>query len=90
MQMYSSICGEMEKDPDTTFVYSLMELHQNTENYALRCMLNNLSHWRRESNEDPLVSAAETFFSWTPTFTYSVKATVDHRKCYREYLEKSL
>ena len=42
---------QLEKDPDSTFVDSLMELHQNTENYELQCMLNYLFHWRLE---DPL------------------------------------
>ena len=51
---------QLEKDPDSTFVDSLMELHQNTENHELQCILNYLFHWR---SEDPLESAAEAFFS---------------------------
>jgi hypothetical protein len=35
--------------------------HQNTENHKLQCMLDYLFHWRLE---DPLESAAETFFSY--------------------------
>ena len=50
---------QMEKDPDSTFVDSLMELYQNTENHELQCILNYLFHWRLE---DPLESVAETFF----------------------------
>ena len=63
---------QLEKDPDSTFVDSLMELHQNTENHELQCMLNYLFHWRLEN---PLESAAETFFSCLPSYMYSVKAT---------------
>ena len=55
-----------------TFVDSLMELHQNTENHEIQCILNYLSHWRLE---DPLESVAEAFFSCPPSYTYSVKAT---------------
>jgi hypothetical protein len=39
---------QLEKDPDSTFVDSLMELHQNTENHELQCMLNYLFNWRLE------------------------------------------
>jgi hypothetical protein len=63
---------QLEKDPDSTFVDSLMELHQNTENHEIQCILNYLSHWRLE---DPLESVAEAFFSCPPSYTYSVKAT---------------
>ena len=49
---------QLEKDPDSTFVDSLMELHQNTENHELQCILNYLFHWRLE---DPLESVAEAF-----------------------------
>jgi hypothetical protein len=66
---------QLEKDPDSTFVDSLTELHQNTENHELQCMLNYLFHWRLE---DPLESEAETLFSYPPislTHMYSVKAT---------------
>jgi hypothetical protein len=63
---------QMEKDPDSTFVDSLMELHQNTENHELQCMLNYLFHWRLE---DSLESAAEAFFSCPPSYMYSVNAT---------------
>jgi hypothetical protein len=49
---------QLEKDPDSTFVDSLMELHQNTENHELQCILNYLFHWRLE---DPLKSVAEAF-----------------------------
>jgi hypothetical protein len=37
---------QLEKDPDSMFVDSLMELHQNTENHELQCILNYLFHWR--------------------------------------------
>jgi hypothetical protein len=63
---------QLEKHPDSTFVDSLMELHQNTENDEQQCMLNYLSHWRLE---DPLKSVAEIFFSYPPSYMYSVKAT---------------
>ena len=53
---------QLEKDPDSTFVDSLME-HQNTENHELQCILNYLFHWRLE---DPLESVAEAFF-FVPT-----------------------
>ena len=84
---------QLEKDPDSTFVDSLMELHQNTENHELQCMLNYLFHWRLK---DPLESVAETFFSCSPSYMYSVKATgerfssfeADYNKVYQELLEK--
>jgi hypothetical protein len=63
---------QLEKESDSTFFDSLMELHQNTENHELQCMLNYLFHWRLEN---PLESAAETFFSCLPSYMYSVKAT---------------
>jgi hypothetical protein len=86
---------QLEKDPDSTFVDSLMELHQNTENHELQCMLNYLFHWKLE---DPLESSAETFFSYPPSYMYSVRATgerfrsfeVDHKIAYQEFLEKKL
>ena len=56
---------QLEKDPDSTFVDSLMELHQNTENHELQCILNYLFHWRLE---DPLESVAEAFFSCPPSY----------------------
>jgi hypothetical protein len=34
----------MEKDPDSTFVDSLVELYQNTENHELQCILKYLFH----------------------------------------------
>ena len=43
---------QLEKDPDSTFVDSLMELHQNTENHELPCMLNYLFHWRNIGQKD--------------------------------------
>ena len=75
---------QLEKDPDSTFVDSLMELHQNTENHELQCMLNYLFHWRLE---DPLESVAETFFSCPPSYMDSVAG---HKKVYQELLEKKL
>jgi hypothetical protein len=74
---------QLENDPDSTFVCSLMELHQNTENHELQCMLNYLFHWRLE---DP------------PNYMYSVKATGErfrsfeavHKIAYQEFLEKKL
>jgi hypothetical protein len=59
---------QLEKDPDSTFVASLMELHQNTENHELQCIQNYLFHWRLE---DPLESAAEAFFSYLPSYRES-------------------
>jgi hypothetical protein len=52
---------QLEKDPDSTFVDSLMELHQNTENHELQCILNYLfhDHWRLEAS---LEAVTETFF----------------------------
>ena len=35
---------QMEKDPDSTFAGSLVELHQNIENHELQCVLNYLFH----------------------------------------------
>ena len=86
---------QLEKDPDSTFVDSLMELHQNTENHELQCILNYLFHLRLE---DPLESAAEAFFSCPPSYMYSVKATGErfrnveayHEIAYQGFLEKKL
>jgi hypothetical protein len=86
---------QLEKDPDSTFVDSLMELHQNTENHELQCILNYLFYWRLE---DPLESVAEAFFSCPPSYVYSVKATgerfrsfeADHKIAYQGFLEKKL
>jgi hypothetical protein len=50
---------QLEKDPDSAFVDSLMELHQNTENHELQWKLNYLFHWRLEDLHE---SAAEAFF----------------------------
>ena len=80
---------QLEKDPDSTFVDSLMELHQNTESHDLQCILNYLFHWRLE---DPLESVAEAFFSYSPSYMYYVKATgerfrsfeADHKKAYQD------
>jgi hypothetical protein len=85
----------MEKDPDSTFIDSLVKLYQNTENHELEYILNYLFHWRLE---DPLESVAEAFFSCPPSYMYSVKATVerfrsfetDHKKAYQGFLEKKL
>jgi hypothetical protein len=72
-EMYSNTnLQQLEKDPDSTFVDSLMELHQNTENHEQQCILNYLFHWRLE---DPLESVAEAFFSCPPSYVYSAKAT---------------
>jgi hypothetical protein len=82
---------QLEKDPDSTFVDSLMELHQNTENHELQCILKYLFHWRLE---DPLESAAEAFFSCPPSYMYYAKAAgerfrsfeADHKKAYQELI----
>ena len=86
---------QLEKDPDSTFVDSMMELHQNTENHELQCILNYLFHWRLE---DPLESADEAFFSCPPSYMYYVKATgerfrsfqADHKIACQGFLEKNL
>jgi hypothetical protein len=83
---------QLENDPDSTFVDSLMELHQNTENHELQCILNYLFHWRLE---EPLESVAEAFFSYPPSYMCYVKATgerfeADHKKAYQELMEKKL
>ena len=76
---------QLEKDPDSTFVDSLMELHQNTENHELQCILNYLFHWRLE---DPLESAAEAFFSCPPSYMYSVKATGERFRSFEAVIRK--
>jgi hypothetical protein len=63
---------QLEKDPDSTFVDSLMELHQNTDNHELQCILNYLFH---ERLEDTLEAVAETFYSYPPSYMYYVKTT---------------
>ena len=86
---------QLEKDPDSTFIDSLTELHQNTENHELQCILNYLFHWRLD---DPLESVDETFFSYPPSYMYSVKATgerfrsfeADHKIANQGFLEKKL
>jgi hypothetical protein len=86
---------QLEKDADSTFVDSLMVLHQNTENHELQCILNYLFHWR---SEDPLESIAEAFFSCPPSYMYSVKAMgerfrsfeADHKIADQGFLEKKL
>ena len=84
---------QLEKDSDSTFVDSLMELHQNTENHELQCILNYLFHWRLE---DPLESVAETFFSYPPSCHHAVTCEqfrsfeADHKKAYQELMEKKL
>ena len=61
---------QLEKDPDSTFVDSLMELHQNTENHELQCILNYLFHWRLEDPLEFRRLAAEAFFSCPPSYMY--------------------
>jgi hypothetical protein len=85
---------QLEKDPDSTFVDSLMELHQNTENHELQCILNYLFHWRLE---DPLESVAAAFFSCPPSYMYYVKATGERCRSFEAdpkiayiFLEKKL
>ena len=86
---------QLEKDPDSTFIDSLTELHQNTENNELQCILNYLFNWRLD---DPLESVDETFFSYPPSYMYSVKATgerfrsfeADHKIANQGFLEKRL
>jgi hypothetical protein len=86
---------QLEKDLDSTFVDSLMELQQNTENHELKCIQNYLFHWRLEY---PLESVAEAFFSCPPSYMYYVKATderfisfeADHKIAYQGYSEKKL
>ena len=63
---------QLEKDSDSTFVDSLIELHQNTENHELQYILNYIFHWRFE---DPLEAVAEKFFFDPPSYVYYVKAT---------------
>jgi hypothetical protein len=86
---------QLEKDTDSTFIDSLTELHQNTENNELQCILNYLFNWRLD---DPLESVDETFFSYPPSYMYSVKATgerfrsfeADHKIANQGFLEKKL
>ena len=79
---------QLEKDSDSTFVDSLMELHQNTENHELQCILNYLFHWRLE---DPLESVAETFFSYPPVTCERFRSfEAGHKKAYQELMEKKL
>ena len=94
-EMYSNIYSKLEKDPDSTFVDSLMELHQNTENHELQCILNYLFHWRLE---DPLESVAEEFFSCPPSYMYYVREAVERFRSFEAdpkiasqgFLEKKL
>ena len=50
---------QLEKDPDSTFVDSIMELHQNNENHELQSILKYLFHWGLEAS---LEAVAETVF----------------------------
>jgi hypothetical protein len=38
----------LEKSPDSTFVYSLMDLRENTEDSEFESILNYLSYWRED------------------------------------------
>jgi hypothetical protein len=38
----------LEKSPDSTFVYSLMDLHENSEDSEFESILNYLSYWRED------------------------------------------
>ena len=86
---------QLEKYPDSTFVDSLMELHQNTENHELQYIRNYLFQWRLE---DPFESVVEAFFSGPPSYMYYVKATgerfrsfeADPKIAYQGLLEKKL
>ncbi len=59
---------QTEKDPDPTFIHSLMKIPK-TENRELQCILNYLWYWREK---DPLESVAETFFSNPATYMYTL------------------
>ena len=85
---------QTEKDPDPTFIHSLMKI-QNTENRELQCILNYLWYWREK---DPLESVAETFFSNPATYVYTIKMTGerfrsherDRKKTFQDYIVKKL
>ena len=85
---------QTEKDPDPTFIHSLMKI-QNNGNRELQCILNYLWYWREK---DPLESVAETFFSNPATYVYTIKMTGerfrsherDRKKAFQDYIEKKL
>jgi hypothetical protein len=86
----------LERDPDQTFVESLLHVYQDKDNQALLHVLHDLYSWDRRT--DPLESYAECHFSLPARYTYYVKGTketfrsheTDHKKAYEEYLEHQL
>jgi hypothetical protein len=63
-----------------------MELHQNTENHELQCILNYLYHWRLE---DPLESVAETFFRTHLVTCIMWRRRVDDSEVLRQIIRKT-
>ena len=86
----------LEKSPDSTFVYSLMDLRENTKDSEFESILNYLSYWREDKLldeissckedccDDPLEPGAMVFFSMPPSFRYTVKATGDQFRSHEE------
>jgi hypothetical protein len=82
----------LQEEPDQNYVYSLLRVYQ--DNQPLLRILHDL--WNPQS--DPLESYAQCHFSLPPRYTYYVKGTketfksleTDHKKAYREHLEKKL
>ena len=86
----------LEKNPDQTFVESLLQLYQDKDNQPLLHVLCDLSKW--DPQTDPLANFAVCYFSLPPKFKYFVKGTKetfeshekDQRKAYQDYLENKL
>jgi hypothetical protein len=82
----------LQEEPDQNYVYTLLRIYQ--DNQPLLRILHDL--WNLQT--DPLESYAQCHFSLPPRYTYYVKGTketfksleTDHKKAYREHLEKKL
>jgi hypothetical protein len=86
----------LERDPDPTFVESLLHVYQDKDNQAVLHVLHDLYSW--DSRTDPLADGAMCYFSMPPSFRYFIEGTEktftshesDHKKAYKEYLEQQL
>ena len=82
----------LQEEPDQNYVYSFLRVYQ--DNQLLLRILHDL--WNPQS--DPLETYAQCHFSLPPRYTHYVKGTgetfksleTDHKKAYREHLEKKL
>ena len=50
---------DLEREPDSALVYSLMELYLDLNNTEFDCVLNYLSYWREDRTGGNFVSAGQ-------------------------------